>query len=181
LSEAALNLGRSLTDSDIRAGLFEMNPSISFDAAINRPSEYRFVLKGDNMTDVRGGIFYNGMYVCAYDRGVVPELPIWSMTDGIEEIRMCDIEKYDDTRVCYVQIMESDPHYHIALTKAESKDDNFVLDDDGKVYKYTALRECRVRDKIIRIGWRRTLVHVATAGIPGVTIDTVNAKFGVRL
>lgn len=170
-----------MNDSNLRAGLVELNRDISFDAAINRSSDYSFSLKGDNMTAVRGGIFYNGMYVCAYDRGVMPELPIWSMTDGIEQIRMCDIERYDDTRVCYVEIMKTDPHYHVALTKAERKDDEFVLDDDGKVYKYTALRECRVRDKVIRIGWRQTLVNMACAGIPGVTLDTINQKFSVRL
>jgi len=167
--------------SEIQNGLRRLNPAISFDAAENRPSEYHYVLQGDNMTDTRGGVFYNGVYVCAMDRGIIPEHPVWSMAQGFEEIRMCDVNRYDDSRVVYVQVMEEDKNYHIALLKAERGDDNFRKDDDGKVFKYQALRECQVRDKVITIGWRNTLVNLASVGIPGVTVDTVNEQFNVRL
>ena len=182
MSEAALNLGLSLNSSDIQKGLRELNPQISFDAVVNRPSEYHFVLRGgDNMTDTRGGVFYNGHFVCAMDRGVIPEKTVWSMANGFEEIRMCDIDRYDDSRVVYVEIMKADKFYNEALLKAQKSDDNFRLDDDGKVFKYQALRECRVRDRVITIGWRATLLDVASRGIPGVTLDTLNSKFRVRL
>lgn len=182
MAEAALNLGTSLNDSDVRLGLMEMNPGISFDAAVNRPSEYQYVLKGgDNREKTRGGVFYCGRFICAIDRGVIPEHTVWSMTDGFEEIRMCDIERYDDSRVIYVEVLPSDKNYHVALLKAQKKDDNFQLDGDGRVFKYKALRECRVRDQPIRVGWRHTLLKLVQANIPGVTIDTLNERFGVRL
>ena len=182
MAEGALKLGLSLNSSDIQKGLQELSPGISFDAVVNRPSEYRFVLRGgDNMTSTRGGIFYNGFFVGAMDRGIIPELSVWSMKDGYEEIRMCDIERYDDSRVVFVQIMETDKFYHQALLKAEKGDDNFRLDGDGKVFKYQALRETRVRDKVITMGWRSTLVNLASRGIPGVTLDSLNKKFRVRL
>lgn len=182
MSEAALNLGFSLNSSDIQKGLRELNPQISFDAVVNRPSEYKFMLQGgDNMTGTRGGVFYNGHFVCSIDRGVIPEKPVWSMAQGFEEIRMCDIERFDDSRVVYVEILTTDKFYHHALLKAQKGDDNFRLDGDGKVYKYQALRECLVRDKIITMGWRSTLSTLALKGIPGVTVDNLNEKFRVRL
>ena len=178
---SGLNLGSSLSDSDVRQGLVELNPAISFDASVNRPSDYQFILQGgDNMNEVRGGVYYNGNFVCALDRGVIPEKEVWSMAQGVEEIRMCDIERYDDSRVVYIQIMETDSFYNDALLKAEKGDDNFLL-EDGKVYKYTALREGPVRDKIVRIGWRNALSKLAMAGIPGVTVKTLNEKFKVVL
>jgi hypothetical protein len=168
--------------SDIKKKLVEMNPGISFDAAENRPSEYQYVLQGaDNMQDKRGGIFYNGRFVCAMDRGVIPEKEIWEMTDGFEEIPMSMIDQVEESRVVYVEVMKTDPNYNQALLKAQRKDDNFQLDDDGKVFKYKAVREGRVRDKILTIGWRNTLTDLAFAGIPGVTVTTINEKFDVSL
>jgi hypothetical protein len=38
-----------------------------------------------------------------------------------------------------------------------------------------------VRDKIMTIGWRNTLVNLAWAGIPGVDVNSINEKFNVRL
>ena len=171
----------SLTADDIRRGLRELNSGFSFDAVLNRPSEYRFVLQGDNKTSTRGGVFHNGHFICAMDRGVIPEHTVWSEKDGFEEIRMCDIERYDETRVVYVEILEDDPFYNEALLKAERGDDNYRLDDDGKVFRYQALRECKVPDQVGTIGWRATLSKIASLGLPGVAPVDVEVKFGVRL
>lgn len=182
MNTETIRLGQSLSASDIKRGLVELNPQISFDAATNRPSDYHFVLQGgDNKSNTHGGVFYNGRYVCSMGRGVIPEHDVWSMTDGIEDIRMCDIERYDNSRVIYVEVLESDPNYHIALLKAEKKDDNFVLDGDGRVFKYRAVREGRVRDKIEIPGWRPTFARLLQMKIPNVTVDTLNKKFGVRM
>jgi hypothetical protein len=176
-----LLLGRSLNASDVQNGLRELNPDITFDAALNRPSEYQFVLKGDNMTEKRGGVFYSGRYVCALDRGVIPEHAVWNMVDGMEEIRMCDIERYDATRVIYVEVLQNDPNYNVALLKAEKGDDNFVLDGDGRVFKFRAVREGRVRDRVEIVGWRHTFERLLAQRIPNITIKTLEEKFGVRM
>jgi hypothetical protein len=168
--------------SDIKKKLVELNPGISFDAAENRPSDYQYVLQGAyNMTERRGGVFYNGRFICAMDRGVIREKEIWQMADGFEEIPMSMIDRVDESRVIYVEVMKTDPNYNHALLKAQRKDDNFQLDGDGKVFKYRAVREGRVRDKILTIGWRNTLTDLAFAGIPGVTVATINEKFDVSL
>ena len=38
----------------------------------------QMVLKGDNMTSTRGGVFFDGRFICAMDRNVIPEQTIWS-------------------------------------------------------------------------------------------------------
>jgi hypothetical protein len=173
--------GRSILATDLRVGLQELNPDITFDAAENRPSEYSYVLKGgDLMRDDRGGVFYQGKFVASYDKGVIPEWAVWSTKRGYEEIRMADIERYNDTRVMYFEIMPTDPGYHVALTKAQKKDDNFTI-EGGKVFRHQALRETEIRDKILRVGWRHTLNRLLAAKVPGVSVDTLDEKLGVRL
>ena len=123
----------ALDSGAVCRGLRELNPDLSFDAVVNRPSDNAYVLKGgDHMEETRGGVYYQGRFMCAMDRGVIAEQAVWEMQDGYQEIRMAEIERYDDTRVLYVQVLPTDQNYHVALTKAQAKDDNFTVDDDGK-------------------------------------------------
>jgi hypothetical protein len=167
----------------IQRGLRELNPSISFDAVVNRPSDNYYVLQGcDHMEDLRGGVYYNGEFLCAMDRGVVAEHPVWETAPGYVEIPMVDFERYDDVKKVYVQVLPTDAGYNEALSRAERKDDNYSIDEDGKVFKWQCLREAnQVPYRILHIGWRELFAHLIFRRIPGLTKDALEAKFGVRI
>lgn len=125
-------------------------------------------------------VYYNGQYICAMDRGVIPEFKNWELVDGVQPISMADIDKYEDTKVSYIQILPTDPFFNAALTKAQRKDDNYEI-RDGKVFRYEAFRFCKVAGRVINLGWRHTLEALIRSGIPGVTRDSLSAKFGINM
>lgn len=179
---APTNVGLSLSYETIESGLVELNTDFSFDAAVRRPSEYSYVLQGgDNLTDVRTGVYFRGNYICAVDRGTIPEFKLWEEVDGLEPIEMKDINRYDDTRVVWHRVPNDHASYEEAHTKAVRGDDNFALHEDGKVIVYGAFRETKVLGRVIRVGWRHTLEAVARKNIRGAGRCALGEKFGVDM
>jgi len=187
-----LNMGTALDFSTIETGLRELNADISLDAIVRRPGDYgnALTMQPVDPNINRSGVYYNGRYVCAIDRGAIPEFKIWNEVLGFETIRMADIEKYDDTKVIYIQILPTDPFYNDALLLAQRGDDHYTAEFDGesktlrpggKLYRYEATRETKVRGKVLRVGWRHTFEKLIGYGIPGVTRDSLAAKFNVNL
>lgn len=173
---------RAFSAGDIQRGLVDLNPDISFDAVVNRPSDNVYLLQdGDNMEASRGGVYHQGQYLCAMDRDLIGEHSVWESRPGYREIRMADIERYDDTRVLYFEILPTDPGYHAALLAAQRKHDNYTQDGDGKVFRYQALRESMVPYKVLHIGWRALFTQLVARGIPGINPLTIYQRFGVRL
>ena len=179
---AAVKETRAFDAGEIRRGLAELAPDISFDAVVNRPSDNFYVLEGgDHMEEERGGVYHLGRFICAMDRGIIGEDAVWEMADGFREIDMSDIERYDDTKVVYFEILPTDPNYHFALLKAQEKHDNYQQDGDGRLFRYQALRQAKVPSRILKIGWRSLFATLISRGIPGVTQQSIFQKFGVRM
>jgi hypothetical protein len=176
-------LGGTLSSVAIERGLRELCPDIAFDMP-NRLEDAKFVVASPDFPVInanRQGIYWNGRYIAALDRGIVTEFKVWEEEDGIEEIPPMMESLYDDGCCTYIEILPTDPFYNEALLKAQARDDNFTIGAEGQVFKWAYFRFTKVRGRIIRVGWRHTLTNVSNAGIPGITRQAIEAKFGVDL
>jgi hypothetical protein len=175
-------LGSTLSSVAIEKGLRDLNPEFHFDMP-NSISSAGFVVNVDDFEIInanRQGIYWKGNYVATMDRGLSTEFKLWEEEEGIEEIPRGDEHLYDDGCCTYVEVLPSDSFYHVALSKAEAKDDNFTI-DNGKVMKWAYFRFTKVRGRIIRVGWRHTFENLLSRNIPGVTRRALEAKFNVDL
>lgn len=177
-----MEFGKQLDSSTVETGLRELNNDISFDAPLNRPSDYHFPFShaADYIAKYMG-VYYNGKHVCAMDRGVMPEVKVWSVREDFQPIDMVDIEKFENTRVIWVVVPEHHKNYHEALSRAEGGDDNYQFDENGRVIRMQALLWGKVKDRVIQIGWRHTFEALLREKIPGVTRDTLGEKFGINM
>ncbi len=176
-------LGDTLSSVAMERGLRELCPDLHFDMP-NKLEDAQFVASTagfDRINANRQGIYWNGRYLCGMDRGVVTEFKLWEEEEGIEEISPIEAGMYIDECCTYIQILSSDSFYHEALTKAQSKDDNFTIDADGKVFKWTYFRGAKTRGRVVRVGWRHTLENLARSGVPGLTRRALEQKFNVDL
>lgn len=175
-------LGRSFNSSVIEEKLRALNCDISFDPEVRRPSDYHVVGQwNDRRQDDFMGVYWCGRFVTVMDRGQCPEHCLQEMEDALVEIPMSAIDKHvhDEPRVAYVEILPSDPGYHMAMLKAERKDDNYSRDDNGKVFRYQALIMGKKPGRICKFGWRKTLCALVECG--AVSQRAVETAFGVRL
>jgi len=176
-------LGSTLSSVAIEKGLRELCPDIHFDMP-NKLEDAQFVVSTagfDVINANRQGIYRNGNYLAGMDRGIVTEFKVWEEEDGIEEIPPMMEGLYDDGACTYIEILPTDSFYHEALLKAQTKDDNFTIGENGKVFKWAYFRFTKVRGRIIRLGWRHTLMSLARAGVPGINRRSLEAKFNVDL
>jgi len=174
--------GQMIDFGVVQAGLGELNPEITLDAHVRRPSDYKLLLQGgpNDYSGTRTGVYYTGNFICSIDRGLIPEFKLWEETMGVEEISMADIERYDNTRVAFAEILEGSEQYHAALSLAEKGDDNYGI-FNGKVYRYQPFRETKVLGRVLRVGWRHTFEAIIRTKIPGVTRSSISEKFGVDM
>lgn len=182
--ETSVDYGKSLDSADIEKGLREMNPDISFDMP-NRLSHASFVMQGvpdfETLNQNRKGVYYNGYYICPMDRGMVTEVPVTEMELGHKEIPAIDVDKYDEVLTSFLEVLPTDPDYNNALVKAQLKDDNYVQDPDGKVFRYRYVVLAMMPGRTIRVGWKSTFRALVAAKIPGVTKQAIERRFGVDL
>lgn len=178
-----VGLGQPLSSFGIEQGLRELCSDIHFDMP-NKIGDAYFLLATPDREQInqqRYGVYYNGRYICALDRGVVPEYKIWDEVEGWREIGAGDVDRHEIVHTLFFQILPSDPGYHEALYRAERKDDRYSLDAAGKVFKWQHLVQTKVRGSIVSIGWRHTFENLIAANIPGVTRRSLAEKFGVDL
>lgn len=177
-------LGATLSSTAIEKGLRELNPDIHFDMP-NNLEDANFVVQNvpnfERINANRQGIYWHGVYLAGMDRGMVTEFKVWEEEDGVEEIPYQEKDRYDDGCCTYIEILPTDPFYNAALLKAQAKDDNFVFQPDGKIFKWAYFRFTKVRGRIIRLGWRHTFENLTRCNVPGVTRKALEEKFKVDL
>lgn len=170
----------------VEKGLLELNSDISLDVPVRRSRDWTYMFTPapgavESNRKGRAAVYHGERYLCAIDRGDIPEIKIYGVEDGFEPIGMSDIEKYDDSKVSYMEILPESPLYHIALSKAQSHDDNYTLADNGKVFLYQAFRWGKVRGGVQKLGWRHTFEALLQKNIPGVNRTSLSKKFNVDM
>jgi hypothetical protein len=185
-ASAGVDFGKMLRFDVIERGLKELNCDISLDVPVRRSSDWSYMFEfapGADESSRRGraAVYYGEKYICALDRGDVPEIKIYGVEPGWVSIPMSDIHKWDDSKVSYMEILPESPYYHLALSKAQRKDDNYTIADNGKVFLYEAMRWTKTRGPVQKLGWRHTFEALLRAKIAGVTRESLAKKFGVDM
>jgi len=170
----------------IEKGLKELNNDISLDVPVRRSLDWSYMFvpaPGAVATNRKGraAVYHGERYVCALDRGDVPEVKVYGVEDGFIPIQMSEIHRYDDSKVSYMEILPESPYYHAALSMAQRGDDNFTIAKGGKVFLYEAQRWGKVRGGVQKLGWRHTFEALLRRKIPGITRDSLAKKFNVDM
>jgi hypothetical protein len=181
-----MDLGTVLQFSDVERGLKELNTDISLDVPVRRSGDWTYLFKPcDEAAEAnrrqRAAVYLGERYLCALDRGSIPEIKVYGVKDGFQAIEMNDIDRYDDSKVSYMEVLPSSPHYNAALTKAERHDDNFTLLPDGRVFFYQPMRFAKVKGAVQKLGWRHTFEALLRKNIPGVNRSSLSSKFNVDM
>ena len=181
-----MDLGKTMEFLEIEKGLKELNVDISLDVPVRRSGDwtYLFTPGTDAVAASRKGyaaVYHAERYICAIDRGDIPEIKVYDVEDGYLEIPMSDIHKYEDSKVSYAEVLENSPYYDIALTNAQRGDDNYTIAQNGKVFLYTAMRWGKVRGRVSKLGWRHTFEALLRRNVPGITRSSLSKKFSVDM
>lgn len=178
--------GHSLNALTVQRGLQELNSDISFDPVVNRPSDNSYVLEmpreaRDCIERGRCPICHNGRYIVAMDRNVIPEFKVWTMKDAEDLATFGEADK-DDARVKYLGIPKEHPEYQDLYDAAKkgSRNDLRIL-SNGTLVRCWVTAPRKVRDRVVMVGWRHTFERLIMAKIPGVTRESLAAKFSVDM
>lgn len=186
-TKGSVELGKPIDFSVVEKGLRELNSSISLDVPQRRQSDWNYLLSGGdakaNEAQRKGysSVYYGERFLCAIDRGIIPEFKVWDVKEGFAEVPMSDFDKYEDARISYVEILPTYEHYSSALAKAQAHDDAYMLRGDGKVFWYKCVRPQKVLGSVQKLGWRHTFESILRSNINGITRDSLGAKFGVDM
>lgn len=160
---------------DVKRGLQELNPDLHFDmgTALNQWHPHQAI---------RQGVFYAGRHVCSMDRGSLPEYKIWDVMTAPVEASFSDADK-EDVHIAFRVIDKTDPNYNELLEAARTgKFDHLTIrEEDGALLYLRPLKIGKVRGRCRLVGWRHTFEALIRARIPGVTRESLAAKFGVDM
>jgi len=180
-----MDVGRVLQFDTVEKGLKELNNDISLDVPVRRSEDWTYLFTpadkaGEDHRKGYAAVYHGERYLCAIDRGAIPEIKVYGVEDGFVPIEMSDIDKHDESKVSYMEVKPDSKYYHAALTKAERGDDNFVI-ASGKVYLYQAMLWGKTRGQVQKLGWRHTFEALLRKQIPGVTRSSISQKFNVDM
>jgi len=184
--QAGLDLGSALASTRMEAGLRELNSDINFDVAIRRPDDFGYALQMDSARrkaaeQGRLPVCHLDRYICSMDRGMVPEFKVWSVLEMQVEVEWWEADK-ETASIQYETIPINDPNYADLRSDAEHHQSNgLVIMADGRLAKMRCLVTRKSRGRVVQVGWRFTFHNLINANIPGVTVQTVNAEFGVDM
>lgn len=169
--------GHTLSYPVVEKGLQELQPGIHLDMGPKLGMEHPFMAE-------RAGVYYEGRHICSIDRGIIPEYKVWTQIDGAVEIPITEAERYEDAVVGFVEILPENPIYHDAWDLAVKGHDNYKIErrqDGDKLFHHRCLRIQKVRGRVVRVGWRHTFERLIAAKIPGITRQSLAAKFNVDM
>ena len=166
--------GNALNSVVIERGLQELQPGLHFDWATKEGKWHPY-------QSTRQGVFYQGKHICSMDRGIVPEFKIWSVKEQIVPASIAEADN-EDVHVHYKVIPPQHPGY-LDLWDAASKGrlEEYRVRTDGNLIQLSAFRIQKARHRIVRVGWRHTFERLLKEDIPGITRQSLAAKFSVDM
>jgi hypothetical protein len=115
------------------------------------------------------------------DRGLVPEFKQWNVTEREVEADWSEADN-EGISLRYQVIASTSTEYPDALDKALSrKDHRYQLSPAGHVLKFTPYKREKACNRVVWVGWRHTFEGILRHQIPGVTRESIAAKFGVDM
>ena len=167
-------LGTALSYEGVVSGLRELNPEIHADHIGQHGGWNRRI-------ETHAALYWNGRYITAIDREVIPEFKLWNVREGDVEIPMAEIDRWEDCRVSHKVVAPDDAEYEHGLERVRRHDDNWKLGEDGKLRHYRAVRPMKVKGRVIKVGWRHIFELLLLHDIPGITRASLARKFRVSL
>lgn len=186
MDSGANSLGQSLHSDKVQIGLCELNPDISFDVQIRRPDEWGNVLQfpsyeaAEAVRKARIPILWRDTYICAMDRGIMPEFKQYSVKQAVVELPWSEADK-DWTSIQYQMIHPYEDGYADLYELASLGSDPQYQLMGGALYKMRCMGYAKVRGKVLTLGWRHTFERLIRANIAGVTRESLASKFNVDL
>jgi hypothetical protein len=182
-------MGTALPEMDVKAGLLEMCPDLHFDMGVclNIWHPYQ---------STRQNVFYKGNSVGAMDRGVLPELTVWSMKKDVVripvgEVKAGELALYETSGVlggCQkcLQTWQAQ-HRPYGLIGCPNGCGNMGYSHDTERFLWKDIPSQyaqvfrKVKDRVLLVGWRWTFSRLMRKGVPGVTKEKLEARFRVNL
>jgi hypothetical protein len=172
IHQAIHDFGRFIPEAKLKAALTGLNPGFHFDVGGNLEMPHPQMNK-------RQGVYFHGRHLCSMDRDNIPEYKVWMLEPGVEDVSWGDIDRYDDCKVTYMQILPTDAEYLDAYLAFESKRDGYHMDVNGKLFHYRACRPSMTPSYIEYVGWRHTLHRILSHNLPGVNKGTLCQALGL--
>jgi hypothetical protein len=176
-----MSMGRTIDSAVLEKGLRELNSDFSFDMA-NRLSEWRPVLSVGfaKWNPTRQGVYHLGRHICSMDRGLVPEFPQFKVVERRLPAGSDEADK-DGVSTSYQVIRSTDLAYSDAVLHCMNRDPGWYARPDGAVIHEEWWKTVLAEGPKEMLGWRPTLLKIHRRQIPGVTIQSLNAKFGIDM
>ena len=182
--------GNTKDYTTLKKGLLELQPNLTFDEGSN-DAIYMF----NEEMKMRAGIYWNGQYISAVERGVMPELTLFS--EYKEQVIPCSLEEVladeDGTKTWAEEIwvVPGTEKFAIldmmigaapALTlKQKNGNEIWLLRIQGHIVISTGKKMVVLPTHVIRIGWREVLERCLDMKIPLLTREALEKKFGISL
>ena len=166
--------GDCLDSVTVEAGLSDLCPGIHFDMGGKLNLDHPYI-------ESRQGVFYQGRHICSMDRGMIPEFKVWTVKDDWID---CSIGEADmeGVKCLWYVVPTGTPGYREMYEDARrGLFDEMYIRNDGALIRLTAKKMAKVKGRVLTIGWRTTFEALVRAGVPGITRESLGAKFGVNM
>jgi hypothetical protein len=166
--------GKAIAHETLRKGMLELCPDLQFDIAGAHGLIHPYIAE-------RVGVFYNGIHICAMDRGMVPEFKIWTVKKALVPISLSEAHA-KCLPIQFMEILPGSEYYDMGKEKAHKGDDAWNYDPEkNRLLRYQAFEWREAVDRIERVGWRHTFERLIAARIDGITRESIGKKFGVDM
>ena len=158
----------------MEVGLRELNRDIHFDMGTKQGQWHPY-------QSTRQGVFYNGNHICSMDRGLVPEYKQWSLSKGYVDVPRSDWDQ-EDVHLFWEVVKPHSPGYvDLCVETMRGQRDDYSIRHDGHLIHLTGKKLVAIPGKVVLVGWRHTFEKILVKKIPGVTRESIAAKFGVDM
>ena len=176
-----MSMGKMIDSSLLERGLRELNPDFSFDMA-NRLSEWKPIFGAgfNKWNPTRQGVYHLGRHICSMDRGLVPEFPQFKVVTRRMPADSTEADK-EGVTTTYRVIPTSDPGYTDGVLHCMNNDPGWYVRPDMAVVHEEWWKTVQAEGPKEMLGWRPTLLKIMHREIPGVTLRSLNEKFGIDM
>jgi hypothetical protein len=175
-----VEFGKTLDSTLIETGLRDLCPGIHFDLAGCIGQVHPYVT-------TRQGVYFMGRHIVGMDRGPVPEFKIWNQIEvvGPGEWWQADL---DNASIAYETVHPGMQGYEDLKIKAERGNDPALMaikDPLSGRTKHVRKMQVKIRRKVrgrcMKLGWRHTFEALLRNELPGITRESLAAKFNVDM
>jgi hypothetical protein len=174
ITQSGPDFGRTLDSVTVIEGLLDLCPGLHFDLAACIGQIHPYI-------NDRQGVYYQGRHICSMDRGTIPEYKIWNVRTVVAEVPWHDADK-DGVSIRFDRIWPWEDGFDDLWERASRGGDPALsITAGGRLLRLRCLKAIKAPGTVLRVGWRHTFERILQFGVPGVTRQSLSAKFGVDM